>query len=204
MGTYLLGVFAIEYCLIDSLPIGVVNFAHSKQQHRWYGHAAYGFNASKKETVYGFRLHALMSESGIILDYALVPANVADIHIAPQLLRRVRAVEVLGDKAYLDDELHARLREDPRRQVAVVTPRRLNQKRQHPRSLTRAINSLRQGIEAVFSQLAGQLNIERNRAKCMSGLISRIHTKLAAHALGQYINLITDRPINDLASLKLV
>ena len=83
----LLEVLGLEYALIDSLPIGVVNFAHSKQAHRWYGHAEYGFNASKQETVYGFRLHVLMTQSGLVLDYALLPANVADIHVAPQLLR---------------------------------------------------------------------------------------------------------------------
>ena len=107
----LLEVLGLEYALIDSLPIGVVNFAHSKQAHRWYGHAEYGFNASKQETVYGFRLHVLMTQSGLVLDYALLPANVADIHVAPQLLRCVRGIEVLGDKAYIKQEWQRYLRE---------------------------------------------------------------------------------------------
>ena len=37
-------------CLIDSLPLPVVGFAHARGHHRWYGEAAYGYCAAKKLT----------------------------------------------------------------------------------------------------------------------------------------------------------
>jgi hypothetical protein len=33
-------------------------------------------------------------------------------------------------------------------------------------------------IETINSQLAGQFNIETNKAKCMSGLLARLQAKL--------------------------
>ena len=46
-------------CVLDSLPIAVVGFHHARGQHRWYGWASYGYNATKKQTIYGFKLHLL-------------------------------------------------------------------------------------------------------------------------------------------------
>jgi hypothetical protein len=66
------------------------------------------------------------------------------------------------------------------------------------------ISHFRQMIETVNSQLAGQFHIETNKAKCMSGLVARLHAKLAAHTFGLYINVLTGHPLLDLKALAVI
>ncbi len=75
---------------------------------------------------------------------------------------------------------------------------------QLPPEVTRLISHFRQVIETVNSQLADQLHIETNKAKCMSGLVARLHAKLAAHTFGLYINVLTGRPLLELKALAVI
>ena len=191
-----------DLCAIDSVPVPAVGFHHARHDHRWYGEAEYGRVASKRQTVYGFKLHLLVSACGLVLDFALVPANEADSTLAEQLLIDKAGLTVLGDKGYIDGPLHQLLAR--RNGVTVLTPRRKNQKAQLPAALTRAINQARQIVETVNSQLAGQLALQRNRAKSVWGLATRVHAKLAAHTLGLYLNYLAGRPLLALMDLALI
>jgi hypothetical protein len=84
------------------------------------------------------------------------------------------------------------------------TPPRNNQHQQLPATLSRLVSHFRQMIETINSQLAGQFNIETNKAKCMSGLIGRLQAKLAAHTLGLYLNVVTGQPLRALAALAVI
>jgi len=191
-----------DLCAIDSVPVPVVGFHHARHDHRWYGEAAYGRVASKKQTVYGFKLHLLISASGLILDFALVAANEADGTLAEQLLIDKAGLTVLGDKGYVNGPLQQHLA--ARNDLTLLTPRRKNQKVQLSAALTRAINQARQIIETVNSQLVGQCHLQRNRAKSLCGLATRLHAKLAAHTLGLYLNYLAGRPLLALMDLALI
>jgi hypothetical protein len=78
--------------------------------------------------------------------------------------------------------------------VLLLTPKRENQRVQLPQALTALINHVRQMIETINRHLAGQLQIETNKAKRMSGLVARLHAKLAAHTLGMYLNVLIAAP----------
>ncbi len=189
-------------CVLDSLPIAVVGFHHARGQHRWYGWATYGYNATKKQTIYGFKLHLLTTADGIITDFALAPAHLSDGSFTDQLLREKAELVVLGDKAYINALLQGELYE--MHGVRLLTPQRSNQHQQLPEGVTRLVSHFRQMIETINSQLAGQFSIERNKAKCMSGLIARLQTKLAAHTLGMYLNVVTGQPLRALAALAVI
>lgn len=191
-----------DLCAIDSVPVPAVGFHHARHDHRWYGEAAYGRVASKQQTIDGFKLHLLISASGLILDFALVAANEADGTLAEQLLIDKAGLTVLGDKGYVNAPLHQLLAW--RNGVTVLTPRRKHQKQQLPEALTRAINQARQIIETVNSQLVGQCNLQRNRAKSVGGLATRVSAKLAAHTLGLYLNYRAGRPLLALMDLALI
>lgn len=191
-----------DLCAIDSVPVPVVGFHHARHDHRWYGEAEYGRVASKKQTIYGFKLHLLVSASGLILDFALVAANEADGTLAEQLLIDKAGLTVLGDKGYVNAPLHQLLAW--RNALTVLTPRRKNQKVQLPAALTRAINEARQIVETVNSQLVNQFALQRNRAKSVWGLATRVHAKLAAHTLGMYLNHLAGRPLLSLMDLALI
>src|SRR5215210_4810798 len=51
-------------CVLDSIPLPVVGFHHARGQHRWYGWARSGSNATKKQAFSGFKLHLLTTADG--------------------------------------------------------------------------------------------------------------------------------------------
>jgi Transposase DDE domain len=189
-------------CVLDSLPVPVVGFHHARGRHRWDGWATYGYNATKQQTISGFKLHLLTTADGMIADFALAPAHLTDGSFTDQLLRDKTEVLVLGDKAYLNALLQGELQ--ALQGVRVLTPQRSNQHEQLPDALSRLVCHFRQMIETINSQLAGQFNIETNKAKCLSGLIARLQAKLAAHTLGLYLNVITGQPLRALAALAVI
>jgi hypothetical protein len=191
-----------ELCVLDSLPVPVVGFHQARGRHRWYGEASYGYVASKKLTIFGYKLHLLITHSGLILDFVLAPAHHADGALTEQLLIDKRGLTVLGDKAYL----HAALQDLLlwRNDLVLLTPKRANQRQQHPAALTRAIAHFRQVIETLNSQLAEQFHVECNKAKSVAGLCARLQAKLAAHTLGVYLNCLLGRPLLHLKDLALI
>lgn len=191
-----------DLCVIDSVPVPVVGFPHARGDHRWYGEAAYGPVPSKKQTAYGYRLHLPITHSGLILDFALAPANHPDGTLAEQLLLDKAHLTVVGDKGDIDAPLQGRLA--ARNDVALLTARRKNQRAQLPEALARAIAHSRQIIETVNSQLVGQLHLQRNQAKSVSGLCARVQAKLTAHTVGPYLNRLLGQPLLALKPLALI
>lgn len=181
-----------DLCLIDSLPLPVVGFAHARGAHRWRGLASYGYNASKKLIFYGFKLHLLATHCGVILDFALAPAHLVDGALTETLLRDKPALTVLGDKAYLNAPLQDVLRTE--HDLVLLTPTRANQRAQQDPALARLIAHFRQAIETLNSQLTDQFHIERNKAKSLDGLCARVQAKLTAHTLGVLLNALDHRP----------
>lgn len=177
-----------RHCLIDSLPIPVVQFhLVPTSTGDWKAYAArFGKVPSKKQTIFGYKLHLLITLGGVILDFDLAPANATDLEVGFELLSEHTDLDVLGDKAYVSapkaDELwrtnRLRLRTLPRR----------NQKKQLPPDVKRLFNAARQKIETVNGQLSEQFNIETNHAHTFWGLCTRLYTKLTAHTLCIYIN----------------
>ncbi len=191
-----------DVCVIDSLPVPVVGFHQARGRHRWYGEASYGYVASKKLTIFGYKLHLLVTHSGLILDFVLAPAHHADGTLTEQLLADKHWLTVLGDKAYLHAALQHLL--TWRNDLVLLTPTRANQRQQHPPALTQAINHFRQAIETLNSQLAEQFHVECNKAKSVAGLCARLQAKLAAHTLGGYLNCLLGRPLLHLKDLALI
>ena len=66
---------------------------------------------------YGFKLHAVINQQGVICRFAVAPANEHDVTVAKCLLADTTAL-VIGDKGYVgsqiyvqpkDNELHPRV-----------------------------------------------------------------------------------------------
>ncbi len=177
-----------EYCVIDSLPIPVVAFhLVPSSPGDWRAHgAAFGKVASKKQTIFGYKLHLLVTLEGLILDFELAPANAADLAVGTELLENHTHRTVLADKAYISAEVAAHLlRQNGIRLLAL---HRDNQKEQLPAALTQLISRTRQIIETVNGQLEAQFCIARNYAHSFWGLVTRLYTKLTAHTLSIYVN----------------
>jgi len=183
-------------CVVDSLPLPMVQFrlvpfAPSSGDWKASG-STYGKVPSKKQTIFGYKLHLLIAMNGVILDFELAPANECDLQVGFELLSEHTDLQVLGDKAYISAEKAAHLWQHNRIQLTAIP--RQNQHKQLPRHLRRLYNSIRQMIETVNAQLSSQFQIEINHAHSFWGLCTRLYTKLAAHTLCIYLNRLIGKP----------
>lgn len=183
-----------KQCVIDSLPIPAVQFhlvPSSTGEWPAYG-ADFGKVSSKKQTFFGYKLHLLVTISGVILDFELAPASATDLEVGFELLTEHTDLQVTGDKAYISAEKAAELRHYNR--IELVTLPRKNQKQKLSPLTRHIINSARQIIETVNGQLNEQFDIETNHAHTFWGLCTRLYTKLTAHTLCIYLNRLLGNP----------
>jgi hypothetical protein len=176
--------------VLDSLPVPVVNFHLVPRGHaraRWQAAgAAFGKVASKKITIFGFRLYLLVTLNGLILDFVLAPANLPELQVGAELLEEHTDLTAFSDKAWVSAPLVERLKEENRLWLWTV-PRR-NEQRTVPDEVKAHLHTVRQVIETVNSQLTEQFHLETNHAQGFWGLTARLHTKLTAHTLCVHLN----------------
>lgn len=190
----LLDIAADQQCAIDSLPVPVMGFhlvPGSSGDWAAYG-ADYGKCASKKITVFGYKLHVLVTLGGVIRDFILAPASAAHITVGAELLDDHLDLDVFADKGYISAALAARLLSE--RHIHLLTLPRANQKCQLPPAVRRAFNSVRQIVETVNGQLVEQFHLQTNHAHSFWGLCTRLLTQLTAHTLCIFINRLLDKP----------
>ena len=112
-----------------------------------------GYCAAKKETYYGFRLLAVTTLDGIIVDWNLFAAN-ADERVGPQECWKVTAASAFwATRAF-------------RRQQG-----------QNPRVWDTAMNRAWRVIETTFAQAKGAFGLEKPGARSLWGLQSRLIAK---------------------------
>jgi hypothetical protein len=181
-------------CVIDSLPIEVVQFhlvPSSSGDWGAYG-ATFGPCPTKKRTIYGYRLHLLITVGGLILDFELTSADADERDAARDLLFEKRDLKVIGDKGFISEALASELAQEAN--VRVLTLKRRNQRDRETPEVRRLINQVRQIIETVNGQLTEQFGIESNHAHSFWGLCARLYTKLTAHTLCIYLNRLLGNP----------
>jgi hypothetical protein len=187
----LLDLAADRQCAIDTLPIPVIQFhlvpasASSAATWKAYG-ATYGYVPTKKQHIFGYKLTVLVTLGGVILDFALAPADAADLAVGAEVLAGHQALDALGDKGYISAPVAAALDADG--DVHLLTVPRRNQHQQLPRPVATRLNRLRQIIETVNSQLTEHFRIGRHHAHTFWGLCARLYAKLTAHTLCVYLN----------------
>jgi IS5 family transposase len=192
-----------QQCVIDSLPVPVVQFhLVPGSTGDWQAHgAAFGKVSSKKLTIFGYKLHLLITLGGLILDFELAPANEGDLAVGVELLEQHTDLTVYGDKGYISAAVAAELLHANRLQL--LTLPRANQKTQVPAPIRKTFNAVRQIIETVNGQLTEQFHLEHNHAHTFWGLCTRLYTKLTAHTLCIFVNRLLGKPdflqINGLA-----
>ena len=181
---------------LDSLPLPVIEFrqAHySAARSYWSSQGArYGKVATKKQTIFGYKLQLLVTLNGVIVDFELAGANQADLRVGLELLENQAGLTVVADKAYISQPEQQWLEQS--RGIELLTNPRQNQKVEKRPGRSKLINHFRQIIETVNGQLAGQFKLEVNRAHSFWGLCARLYTKLAGHTLSIYLNRLLEKP----------
>ena len=177
-----------KLCIIDSLPIPVIQFhlvPASSNDWSCYG-ADYGRVESTKQTIFGYKLHLLVTASGVIIDFELAPASEADLSVGNELLTGHQDKQVIGDKAYISTQVKEELAQD--NGIELITVPRRNQKQQLSRQTKRWIHHIRQIVETVNGQLSQQFHIKNNHAHSFWGLCTRLYAKITAHTFSIYLN----------------
>lgn len=188
------------HCIIDSLPVPVVQFYYVPQAStEWkVAGATFGHCCSKKQAIFGYKLHLLLTQSGVIRDFELAPANLPDLTVGSELLAGHANLQVLGDKGYISQAVATSLQTQAN--ITLVTVPRSNQRHQPSDAFRHLHAHLRQLIETVNSQLALQFHVETNHAHTFWGLAARLYTKLTAHTLCVWLNRLLG--VTDVLHLK--
>ena len=177
-----------KLCVIDSLPMPVMQFhlvPASSNDWACCG-ANYGRVESTKQTIFGYKLHLLVTAGGVIVDFELAPASETDLSVGYELLAQHQDKQVIGDKAYISNHIKDLLAQANR--IELITLPRRNQKPQLSKQTRRWINQVRQIVETVNGQLSEQFHIKKNHAHTFWGLGTRVYAKLTAHTLCIYLN----------------
>lgn len=177
-----------QYFVIDSFPLAVCKFGRARYCHSFRGYGAdYGKCPSKKETYFGYKVHALITLEGYITTFEITPASTDDREGLQDIVEQQAHLVVLGDKGYVGESLA----EDMARQgICLMALKRSNSKTDWPKPVRQLIFKLRRRVETVFSQLSEQLNAERVRAKKFQGLCTRLTNKILAYNLCLVLNNI--------------
>lgn len=175
-----------DYYIVDSFPLEICKFgrAHFCRNFRSDG-ANYGKCPSKKETYFGFKVHALITLSGFITAFDITPASTDDRDGLRDLMSEQYDISVIGDKGYVGEQL----KEDMEAQnICLLSLKRNNSKMQWSKPFRQMIFKFRRRVETVFSQLSQQLNAERVLAKTFRGLCTRLVNKILAYDLALLMN----------------
>lgn len=151
--------------LIDAKPLPVAKGKRSD----WakLPEARKGF--STMGMVYGFKLHAVVSERGLFERWLFAPAEVHEVPAAEQLTEGLAGKTIVGDRAYIGVE-------------AITKPARKNMKAQDA-GWTKVLARARKRIETSFSVLVRSFTLHVAQLKTFWSLRAKVNLKIAAHNL---------------------
>lgn len=185
----LLSVFSMpcsRYFIIDSFPLSVCKFGRARYCRSFCSYGAdYGKCPSKKETYFGYKIHAIATLEGFITAFEITPASVDDREGLRDIAANYCDITVFGDKGYAGEALTQELK---RQGICLMSLERSNSKANWPKPVRQLIFRLRRRVETVFSQLSGQLNAQRVLAKSFQGLCTRLVNKVLAYNLCLVLN----------------
>ena len=147
-----------ETATIDSAPLPCVSYKRSKQRSAFVGTADYGVCSSKAMKYFGYKLHTVVSLTGLILGFLLTPASCYDNQPVVELLDSFshHLKRLLGDGAYNDAALQHYL--EQYRWLRLLAPAKANQAPKRSPSAQQQLNRLRLISETVNAQLQEQLH----------------------------------------------
>src|SRR5207253_2733627 len=129
-----------ETAAIDSAPVPCVSYKRSKQASDFVGTADYGVCSSKAMKYFGYKLHSVVSLSGLIMGFLLTAANSYDNQPVVELLDSFchHLKRLLGDGAYNDAALQRYL--EQYRSLELLAPAKVNQQPQRSKQAQQQLN----------------------------------------------------------------
>lgn len=173
-----------QFLIIDSFPVPVCQPIRNHRVKIFHGYADIGYKATKKIYYYGFKVHAITSDDGYLLDYTVTKASVHDAKEVVELINNAQPENhyILGDEGYLGKKLHEQLSQMG---YELWTPYRRNMKDAKKHN-DHQLMAIRRTIESDFSLLT-YYNAENNRARSLKGFQMRLEVAILAYNLEYYL-----------------
>ncbi|GMM15052.1 IS982 family transposase [Lactobacillus amylovorus] len=167
-----------DILIIDSFPVPVCQPIRNRRAKIFRSYADIGYKATKKIYYYGFKVHAIVSDDGYLLDYIVTKASVHDAKETVELITNAHPDNryLLGDEGYLGKNLHQRLEQMG---YTLWIPYRKNMKNAQKHN-KHYLMALRRTIESDFSLLS-YYNAENNRARSLAGFQERLEVAILAY-----------------------
>ena len=171
----------------DGTPIHVRHWRRYGTHHLALPEADLGYCAAKREYYYGYKLVALVTLNGIIIEWVLMSASGDERDGLEAMMFDDEGWLIWADKGLLDEGRQRRLEEE--QSITLITPTRRNQKRQLHPALQQELAATRPIVETTFAQAKEYLDLEKPHAYTWSGLALRITAKLTAMIVVAWANL---------------
>lgn len=169
-----------QFLILDSFPVPVCQPIRNYRAKIFNGYTNIGYKATKKIYYYGFKVHAIVSDDGYILDYVVTKASIHDAKEAVELMSNAHPANryLLADEGYLGKKLHNQLKEMG---YILWTPYRKNMVGAKLHNDHRLV-AIRRTIESDFSLLT-YYNAENNRARSLTGFQVHLEVAILAYNL---------------------
>jgi hypothetical protein len=143
----------------------------------------HGYSASRKEYFFGLKLHLLVDDNLVPIEFCIKPGSCSDIATLQEFNLNLKSGSyILGDKAYTNYQFEEHLESEMN--LYLLPKRRTNLKRQN--SLEKElILSKRNKVETVFSGIASRMP-RTIRANTEKGFCLKIMIFLLAYMVNMY------------------
>lgn len=182
--------------IVDSTPLEICKYSRANRSSICSTidiKPTYGYCAATKTRYFGYKLHAVCDENGIIHSFDFTPANIHDIHYLKDIKNNLKNCTLIGDKGYLSADYQLDLFNSSNIKLSV--PMRKNQT--NFQIYCPIKRKKRKRIETIFSQLDAQFTMVTNFAKTFSGFKTRILSKITAFTMIQNLNyFVFNRELN--------
>ena len=182
--------------IVDSTPLEICKYSRANRSAICSTvdiKPSYGYCAATKTRYFGYKLHAVCDENGVIHCFDFTPANIHDIHYLKDSKHNLKNCTLIGDKGYLSIDYQLDLFTSSNINLSV--PMRKNQSNFQPYCPVK--RKKRKRIETIFSQLDAQFTMVANYAKTFSGFKIRILSKITAFTMIQNLNyFVFNRELN--------
>lgn len=164
--------------IVDSFPVPVCQPIRNRRIKIFRGYADIGYKATKKIFYYGFKVHALVSDNGYILNYTVTKASVHDTKEVPELVNNTGLSNqyLLGDEGYIGKKLADQLKQTG---YILWTPHCKNMKDAKKHN-DNELMAIRRTLDSDFSLLT-YYNAENNRTRSLIGFQERLETAILAY-----------------------
>jgi hypothetical protein len=137
--------------VIDTLPIAACDNIRISRSKRYKGGAYRGYQASKKRYFYGLKIHLLVTENGVPVEFFLTEGGTADVSGLQDFdFDLAEGSRIFADKAYNFYEIEDALREAD---LHLCPIRKKNSLRPHPPCRTYLAEYYRKRVETAGSQI---------------------------------------------------